>query len=166
MIELRPDQQTTKDISIEYGMNSGKLTVPEDAYECVITEIRQGVNVNKLSRTQQMGGWFEFQIIDGIYKGQTFTQFFTNKLTKRSKLTVLSRAIWGREFEPAEMAQIKTVNDLQRFLLNKPLKVVLLLRHSFLTDSIWYDVAFFLKSEFFDETINQVIIPVEEVSSE
>lgn len=147
-----------EDIPIEKSMAT-TLMVPEDAYECIVTEIVENTRQNKLSKRQEMGAFFTFQITDGPYKGKTFTNFFTNKLTKRSKLTVLCRAIWGDEFQPEEMAQLQVMNDLQRFLLNKPLKAVLLLRHSFLTDSLWYDVAFFLKSSFYDETVAKVIIP-------
>lgn len=147
------------DISLDYGMAHGGLSLPEDAYECQITDIKEEKTINKFNKKQQLGGMFTFEIIDGPHKGKQFTQFFTNKMTKRSKLTILCRAIWGQEFEPEETGQLQKLKDLKRFLLNKPLKVVLLIRHSVLSDSIWYDVAFFLKSEFYDEKVNKVILP-------
>lgn len=152
-----------KEIPIEKSMST-TLGVPEDAYECKLIKIEENTRQNKLSHKQEMGAQFTFEIIDGPYKGKIFSNFFTNKLTKRSKLSILCRAIWGGEFEPEEMAQINLMNDLQRFLLNKPLQVILLIRHSFLTDSIWYDVAFFCKSSFYDEKIAKVIIPKEKSS--
>lgn len=150
-------------IPIEKGMALG-LGVPEDAYECRIISIIEQIKTNNISRKQEMGAIFTFEIIDGLYTGKTFTQFFTNKLTKRSKLTNLCRGIWGDEFSPEENTQLETMLDLPRFLINKPVKVVLLTRHSYFTDTVWYDVAFFLKSEFYDEKANKLILPKEELS--
>ncbi len=145
-------------IKLEFGTSS-RLNIPEDAYECKVLSIEEVTQHNKLHKRQEYGGLFTFEIFHGPYKGKQFQQFFTNKVTPRSKLTVLCRAIWGQEFEPEEMAQLEFVNDLRRFLLGKPLKVILLIRKSYLTDTIWYDVAFFCKSEFYDEKTAKVIIP-------
>lgn len=134
--------------------------LPEDAYECKITAIEEFKKSNNISHKEDLGGMFYFEVIAGPAKGRIFKSFFTAKLTKRSKLTILCRAIWGDEFTPEEMAQISVMADFRRFLLNKPLKVILLIKRSY-SDSFYYDVAFFLKSEFYNEEINKVILPVE-----
>lgn len=146
-----------KDVPLEFSMSSS-LQLPEDAYECVITEIVEAEQTDVKYRRKQVGGVFHFQIMHGPFAGKTFTSFFTNKVTKKSKLSILIRAIFGRELEPEEMAQLEIVSDLNRFLLNKPLNVVLLHRISAL-GNLWYDVAFFFKSEYYDERLNTTIMP-------
>lgn len=146
-------------IPIEKSL-ANTIGLPEDAYECKINLIEELVRANSLSKKEEAGAMFHFEIIEGPFKGKLFKQFFTAKLTKRSKLTVLCRAVWGDEFTPEEMAQLQVMSDLNKFLLEKPVKVVLLIRHSFLTDTIWYDVAFFLKSSHYDEKINKQILQV------
>lgn len=143
---------------------SQTLNLPEDAYECIITDIEAMIRNNKFNKSRDKGANFYFEIVEGPYRGKTFSKFFTNKLTKRSQLTVVCRAIWGDEFEPEEMAQLNTMLDFKRFLLNKPLKVIMLLRYSALTDTHWYDVAFFLKSSHYNPEIAKVILPKEPIA--
>lgn len=157
---LKDAEVLLEDVPVLKSM-SQTLSLPEDAYECVITEIENMIRNNKFNKSRDKGANFYFEIVEGPYKGKTFSKFFTNKLTKRSSLTVVCRAVWGDEFEPEEMAQINTMWDFKRFLIGKPLKVILLLRHSALTDTYWYDVAFFLKSANYNPETAKIILPLD-----
>jgi len=161
MTEDIDKKEKQEPIPLDHGVAS-RLDIPEGVYECILTNITEIAKMNKLRRTTDHGAMFTFEIIEGPYKGKIFVNFFTNKLTKRSKLTVLCRAIWGDDFQPEEIVELKMVNDLKRFLLNKPFRAVLLLRHTLLTDSFWYDVAYFIKSEHYDTSIAKTILPVEQ----
>lgn len=150
-----------KDVPLEFSQ-SVTLNLPEDAYECMITDIVEAEKSDSTKYRKELGGVFHFRIMRGPFADKTFTSFFTNKVTKRSKLSVIIRAVFGRELEPEEMAQLEVVSDLKRFLLGKPLNVVLLTRVSAM-GNIWYDVAFFFKSEYFEEGLNTTIMPKEDL---
>lgn len=157
-----PRDTPAENVPIETSIVSKMMGIPEGCYECQVVSMQEMTRMNFTSRKQELGAIFHFVISEGPYKGREFEQFFTNKLTKRSKLTVFCRGVWGDEFEPEEMAQLHVMKDFERFLIGKPVQVVILLRYSPMTETVWYDIAFFLKSLHYDAAKAKVILPPEE----
>src|SRR3990167_4213918 len=89
----KTDIPTIEEMRVEKG-NFSIVNLPEDAYECKIIDITDQSRMSWFKKKEEFGALFTFEIIDGPYKGKTFINFFTNKLTKRSKLTVLCRGVW------------------------------------------------------------------------
>lgn len=133
--------------------------IPEGAYEAVVVSIEEAEKKTRFSKEPVVGASIRFQVVEGPCTGKYLYQFFSNKIGRSSNLGKMCRAIWGDYLGAEELAEINEVMDLERFILGKPIMVIVILVQSRMTGVTYYDIPFYLKSEHYDEKLSRAIKP-------
>ena len=140
------EETLKKPLSIITSSNSDFKLIDEGVYDSDITKVEERTQFNKFSNTEETGIQIEFTIIsEGAMKGNKAYNFFNPFLTANSNLTKCTKAVMGRDFTPEELASIKELSDLARFLLKKPCQIIVKNRTS-ARGNKYYTISDYVKS--------------------
>lgn len=134
-------------MSLEIRKNDAFEPLEEGIYETDITAMREDTRHNTFTNTEDIGILVEFTLLDeGPMQGKTAFRFMNPTLSTKSTLTKLALAVMGREFTIEERASIQTLEDLQLFLVNKPVVIIIKNRAS-KNGKVYYNVTDFVRSK-------------------
>lgn len=151
-------------ITTSQDMNYELIT--EGVYDCIVTKIVEKEQFNRFNNAQEIGFNLEFTIQSGEFQNKKAFRFVTPYLTPKSILSKFCRAVMGREFTPEELAMIKGVEELQRFVGLQPVKIIVKNVLSAKTGKKYYNITDFVNagSEVPVGGVDGVNIAVEEVT--
>ena len=145
-----------KPLQIISSANSNYVLIPEGVYETNITKAVEKTQFNRFNNQDETGINVVFTIVEeGEVEGKEGTLFFTPFLTANSKLTKLVKAVMGRDFNAEELATIKDLPDLEKFLIGKPVKILVKNRTS-AKGNEYYNITDFVKSSRFGKKVKEV----------
>lgn len=105
---------------------AGFLLPPPGLYEVIIADVKEEKKRNNFTKVYEDLIIIKYVIMDTVHIGNKITGAYTPTITPTSTLYRVCCAAMGRPFKPEELATIRTVIDLRKFLLFTPLQLLII----------------------------------------
>ncbi len=136
-----------------------RFLILEGIYEARIIDVKETEWVMKHAKIKGMEFSFEvaYNVTDGNtdFKGCIALRKCTPSISPRSFLEKIIRGALGRQFTNEELAQINIVADIRKFLLGRPIVIVVENFYSILYKDMYYNVSFFARSKYWEAEKNK-----------